>query len=97
MKKYLLPLLFLFTLNSAANAHALLILLFGDKLSTESFQMGINASLSASTINGIDNAEYRVSWAFGAFGELRFSDNWFLHFNLTIKTPGGAKNVQPLV
>jgi len=55
MKKYIISLLFVFSLNTTSNAQALLILLFGDKLSTESFQMGINASLSASTINGIDN------------------------------------------
>ncbi len=85
----------MFTLNTTSNAQALLILLFGDKLSTETFQMGINASLSASNINGIDNTDYRISWAFGAFGEIRLSDDWFMHFNLTIKTPGGAKNVEP--
>ncbi len=97
MKKILMSLLLVFTLTSVSNAQALLILLFGDKLSTETFQMGINGSLSASNINGIDNTNYRISWAFGAFGEIRLSDDLFLHFNLTIKTPGGAKNVGPLV
>ena len=97
MKKILMSLLLVFTLTSVSNAQALLILLFGDKLSTETFQMGINGSLSASNINGIDNTNYRISWAFGAFGEIRLSDDWFMHFNLTIKTPGGAKNVGPLV
>lgn len=97
MKKILLSLMFVFTLTSVSNAQALIILLFGDKLSTETFQMGINGSLSASNINGIDNTNYRISWAFGAFGEVRLSDYWFLHFNLTVKTPGGAKNVEPLV
>jgi len=57
--------------------------------------MGINASLSASNINGLDNTDYRISWAFGAFGEVKFTDDWYLHFNLTAKTPGGAKNVEP--
>jgi hypothetical protein len=94
MKKILLSLILVFTLTSASNAQALLILLFGDKLSTETFQMGINASLSASNINGIDNTKYRISWALGAFGEIRMSDDLFLHFNLTVKTPGGAKNVE---
>ena len=32
---------------NVAQSQALLILLFGDKLSTETFQMGINASASA--------------------------------------------------
>ena len=95
MKKYLLIFLFLFSFNQTAHSQALLIILFGDKLSTETFQMGINASLSASDLIGIDNTKYRISWAFGAFGEIRFSDSWFLHIDLTLKTPGGAKNVPP--
>ncbi len=95
MKKILLTLIVAFSLHTTSNAQALLILLFGDKLSTETFQMGINASLSASNINGLDNTDYRISWAFGAFGEVKFTDDWYLHFNLTAKTPGGAKNVEP--
>ncbi len=95
MKKILLTLFVVFSLHTTSNAQALLILLFGDKLSTETFQMGINASLSASNINGLDNTDYRISWAFGAFGEVKFTDDWYLHFNLTAKTPGGSKNVEP--
>ena len=97
MKKILLSLILAFTLTSASNAQALLILLFGDHLSTETFQAGINVSGSASTINGLNNVDYRFNWAFGAFGEVKFSEHWFLHFHLTIKTPAGAKNVDPIV
>ena len=95
MKKILMSLMLVFTLTSVSNAQALLMLLFGDKLSTETFQMGINVAGTASDIGGITDANLRYSWAFGAFGEVRFSDDWFLHFNLTAKTPGGAKNIQP--
>lgn len=52
MKKYLLVFLFLLAFNQTAQSQALLIILFGDKLSTETFQMGINASLSASDLIG---------------------------------------------
>jgi len=94
MKKLLQVFTLFLLLNSFANAQALLIILFGDQLSTETFQMGINAAVSASTIGGLDNINYRISWAFGAFGEVKLSDEWYLHFNLTIKTPAGAKNVE---
>lgn len=94
MRKFLQIAAFIFLFGSVANAQALLIILFGDQLSTETFQMGINAAGSASTIGGLDNADYRISWAFGAFGEVRLSNDLFLHFNLTIKTPAGAKNVE---
>lgn len=95
MKKILLTLFVVFSLHTTSNAQALLMLLFGDKLSTDTFRMGINVAGTASDIGGIADANFRYSWAFGAFGEVRFSDDWFLHFNLTAKTPGGAKNVQP--
>jgi hypothetical protein len=95
MKKLLLIISVAFVFPTTTNAQALLMLLFGDKLSTEKFQMGINAAVTASDIAGITDANFRYSWAFGAFGEVKFNDDWFLHFNLTAKTPGGAKNVQP--
>jgi hypothetical protein len=96
MKKVLLIMILAMSCN-VAQSQALLMILFGDKLSTETFQVGINASASASNINGISDTKFRYSWAFGAFGEIRFSDTWYLHIDLTIKTPGGAKNVQPFM
>ena len=82
--------------TSITNGQALLIILFGDKLSTETFQMGINASLGYSGLNGtVGNADYRTDWAFGAFGEIKFNDMWYLHFDFTITTPAGADDVAP--
>ena len=97
MKKIISILLLAFTLTTTSNAQALLALIFGKYLSTETFQLGMNLSGSASTITGLNNADYRISWAFGAFGEIKLSQDWFLHLNLTIKTPGGAKNVDAIV
>ena len=81
---------------STANSQALIILLFGDKLSTPTFQMGINADLSISTLAGAEKADPRLSWAFGALFEYKFSEKWFLGFDLTLKTPAGATNIDPL-
>lgn len=75
---------------SPASGQALLIILFGDKLSTETFQMGINADVAWSGLSGIDGSELRRSWSFGAYGEIRLSDRWRLQPELTIKTPSGA-------
>lgn len=98
MKKIFLLIFFNFFLfTGISNGQALLILLFGDDLSTETLQVGINASASASTLSGLSSSEYRYDWAFGAFGEIKLTDDWFLHFTLTIKTPAGAKNVEPFM
>jgi hypothetical protein len=95
MKKMILIGIFTLSLIQFANAQALLIILFGDKLSTETLQAGINADLSYSNFNGMEGTDYRVSWAFGAFFEIKLSENWSLQPELTIKTPGGAKNMPP--
>ena len=82
---------------TTANAQALLIILFGDKLSTETFQMGINISGTGSNLNNVDDTKLRYSWGIGAFGEIRFSSKWYLQFDLTIKTPGGARDIPGLI
>jgi hypothetical protein len=96
MKKYILTIVIVIIFVNIAHAQALLIILFGDKLSTEKFQMGINATGSASNLTGIDETNYRFSWAFGAFGEINFNSKWYMQFNLTIKTPGGANSIPGL-
>jgi hypothetical protein len=95
MKRTILIFFILCSSIQVANAQALLIILFGDKLSTENFQAGINASLSASNFTGLDNTNYRISWAFGAFFEIKLNDQWSLQPELTIKTPGGARDMPP--
>lgn len=76
-----------------AQSQALLIILFGDKLSTEKFQLGINADLVWSSLTNTGDASPRFSWAFGAYGEIKLSDHWHLQPELTVKTPAGAKGL----
>ena len=82
-------------LQQAANAQALLIILFGDKLSTEKFQLGINADLTFSSVTGLSDASTRMSWAFGAYGEVNLGTHWRLQPELTVKTPAGASKITP--
>ena len=96
MKKILLTAVLFMTITSIANSQALIILLFGDKLSTPTFQMGINADVSYATIAGADKADPTWNWAFGALFEYKFSEKWYLGFDLTLKTPAGADNINPL-
>lgn len=77
----------------AASGQALLIILFGDKLSTETFQLGINADLTWSGLSGIGNTELRRSWSFGAYGEIKLAPHWRLQPELVIKTAAGARNL----
>ncbi len=74
-----------------AHGQALLILVFGDKLSTEKFQVGINADLTWTNATNVDNSKVRLGWLFGAYGQIRLSSKLFLVPELIIKTPAGMK------
>jgi hypothetical protein len=97
MKKCVFLILLLFMPVQQARGQALLVLLFGDKLSTEKFQIGINALGSASNFSGVSGEKMRYSWGFGALGEVNLGDPLYLQFDLTVKTPGGASKIPWLV
>jgi len=54
-------------------------------------QVGINADLTWTNVTGVDDAEFRGSWAFGAYVQVRLSEKLFIVPALMIKTPGGMK------
>ena len=93
MRATLLTLIFLLGTSTAANGQALLVLLFGDKLSTEKFQLGINAAVNWSGQTGLIDGSTRFSWSFGAYGEVKLSDRWRLQPEITLKTPAGAEGL----
>lgn len=93
MRALMLTLAFLLGTSSAANSQALLVLLFGDKLSTEKFQLGINAAVNWSGQSGLIDGSTRFSWSFGAYGEVKLSDRWRLQPEVTLKTPAGAEGL----
>jgi len=90
MKRGALIFIAVMLLASAAHSQALLVLLFGDKLSTETFQLGINATVTGSDFRGLDGAKTRYSWAFGMFGDIKVSERFRIEPGLTVKTPAGA-------
>ena len=78
---------------NVAQGQALLVLLFGDKLSTEKFQLGINADIGWTGQTNLLDSSTRFSWAFGAYGEVKLGERWRLQPELTLKTPAGAEGL----
>jgi hypothetical protein len=76
-----------------ASGQVLLAILFGDALSTETFQMGVNLDVGWAGLSGIDGTSLRRGFSFGAYGEIRLSEHWRLQPELTVKTPGGAEGL----
>jgi hypothetical protein len=93
MRTLLVTLVLLIGTSSAASGQALLVLLFGDKLSTEKFQIGINAAVNWSGQSGLSDGSTRFSWSFGAYGEVKLSEHWRLQPEITLKTPAGAEGL----
>jgi len=95
MKKYCSPLVLVLALLAIVPIHAssqvLLVLLFGDKLSSESLQIGIKLDRAFTNLTELEGADVRSGWAFGAFGEIPLSARWSLQPELTMTTPGGSK------
>jgi len=78
-------------LPTSASSQVLLVLLFGDKLSTETLQAGIKLDRAFTSLTELEGAEVRSGWAFGAFLEVALNDSWSLQPELTLTTPGGAQ------
>ena len=85
-------LLLLGAFPSAGSSQVLLVLLFGDKLSNESMQIGIKLDRAFTSLTELDGADVRSGWAFGAFAEVPLNDTWGLQPELTLTTPGGAQS-----
>ena len=88
---FLLPILVLGARVEPAQGQVLLAVLFGDKLSTEKFQLGIKLDGAFTGLSEVSGADTRFGWAFGAFGEINLSDHWSLQPELSMTAPGGAE------
>ncbi len=94
MKIRILVLLALMSISATGMSQAMWILIFGDKLSTERMQSGINISVAGTGLMGLDNSKPELNWALGGFSDIRISKkSLFFAFDFTIKSPLGAGNL----
>ncbi len=77
---------------SAAQGQVLIALLFGEKLSTERFQLGVNASFAASAFMGFKD-RMLPGWSLSVYGEIRLHERFHLQPELALKFPGGADDL----
>jgi len=91
IQKLILGTIALFFLVSAGNAQVLLALLFGDKLASDTLQLGIVFDVSGSDMNGAAGTKMLPGIAFGMFIEQKLGEKWSLQPELILKSPAGAK------
>jgi hypothetical protein len=86
----------LFTLGAGvANGQVLLGILFGDKLASEKFHIGLTAGANVSTISGVDDNKSKVGLVLGLLGEWKLGKRLYLQPELLPFYYAGAKNMPP--
>jgi hypothetical protein len=86
----------LMLLASPARAQVLLGYLFGEKLSSPTFNMGFEVGMNFSTLDGLDNAERMNHPVFGLFADWRFSEHFHLGSAVLPFAGRGAENLAPV-
>jgi len=76
-----------------AHSQVLIALLFGDKLSSEKFQLGINLVGNWQNVTGWEGTKNRFSIGFGIYGTWKLSKKFALQPELLFKDPRGAAGV----
>jgi hypothetical protein len=79
--------------STVAKSQVMWILIFGDKLSNDKIQSGINVSLAAVNYEGLDGAKYLPTWALGGFTDIQLKNHWAIHADVVFKSPTGAKSL----
>lgn len=79
----------------AGQSQAMWILIFGDKLSNDFMQSGINFSITNSNYVNLDPSNSMYSWALGGFMDFRLKEGspWNIAVDMTFKSPTGASNL----
>ncbi len=91
LKGFLLACLMALTL--AAKSQVMWILIFGDKLSNDRIQSGINVSLASVNYTGFDESKNLFTWALGGFTDIQLNEHWSLQPEFVFKSPTGANNL----
>ena len=90
--KYILLTILLFS-AVVVKSQVVWILIFGDKLSNDKIQSGINVSLASVSYIGLEGAGNQPTWALGGFTEVLINDHWSFQPEFVFKSPSGASNL----
>ena len=90
MKKAAVFVLMISFAASLAHSQVLIALLFGDKLTSEKFELGIRLAGNWDNVTGWGDTKSRFDIGFGIYGTLKLSQKFSLQPELLFKDPRGA-------
>ena len=97
MKKSIIVAFFVLFLVNMANAQVLIAILFGDKLSSEKFELGIRLAGNFAGLTNITDSKTRRGLGFGLYGTIKMNEKFSLQPELLFRSPMGAKGISPVL
>ncbi len=80
-----------------AQGQVLLGILFGDRLATERFHIGLNVGANFADLSGIDGTKLKPGLTLGLVAEWRIAGNFYLQPELLPFYQAGAKSMPPAI
>lgn len=97
MKKSIVVAFFVLFLVNMANAQVLIAILFGDKLSSEKFELGIRLAGNFAGLTNITDSKTRRGLGFGLYGTIKMNEKFSLQPEFLFRSPMGAKGISPVL
>jgi hypothetical protein len=97
MKKSIVVAFFVLFLVNMANAQVLIAILFGDKLSSEKFELGIRLAGNFADLTNITDSKTRASLGFGLYAAIKMNEKFSLQPEFLFRSPMGAKGISPVL
>lgn len=97
MKKSIIVAFFVLFLVNMANAQVLIAILFGDKLASEKFELGIRLAENFAGLTNITDSKTRASLGFGLYGTFKINEKFSVQPELLFRSPMGAKGISPVL
>ena len=77
------------------HAQVLVALLLGDKLNSGNIEFGLSTGLNVSQIDGLEGGEPSKAGYLGMYFDIKLSDRWYLHPEVSPKCVLGHANFLP--
>lgn len=97
MKKIIIVALFVLLLVNVSNSQGLLGLLFGDKLVSENFELGVRLAGNFSSLTNRVDSKMELGLALGLYGTIKINDKFGLQPEVFFRCSMGTKGILPVL
>lgn len=95
MRPFLLTVILLLTMHTAANAQVLITLLLGDKLNSDKLEFGLAGGVDFLNMSNTPEARLLTDWNLGFYFDFKLNQKLFLHTGVRVKSKMGTGSLEP--